>query len=295
MSEAPLEHFTFTHPWLSSDFCVRSVRPSRVLFGVADMIGHPRGLRWRNYMRVLNRYIGGLLDAPPAETVGDLEAKLREHLLWHDRQVHRFRISHDRAAFGFCVLFAIFDGAGGRILWLGDCRAYRVRRGARDPATGERAFEVVCLTRDHNAMGEMIEAGEPLTLFRTEMTEQTKRLSAFLGLGAEDRVRDLLSRSIAIPPLSADDCLLLMTDGVYTPHLRAQMDATNFRVSAPHYYLEPWFANLFAAADRRIPPEEPNYWPELATILVEETLAMVRRRPHYRDDMALCGLCAPNA
>ena len=37
------------------------------------------------------------------------------------------------------------------------------------------------------------------------------------------------------------------------------------------------------------------YWSELATILVEETLKLVRHRRHYRDDMALTGIYVPES
>lgn len=284
-----LDYFTFTYPWRSSDYCLTARHGNRALFGVADMIGHPQGLRWRNYMRVLSRYASRLLELPDQTPSSEIEAHLRDHLLWHDRQIFNFRMSHDQAAFGFCIATALLDGIEGRLLWLGDCRAYRLRRGPRE-RNGRRCFQVTCLTTDHNGLGHLIETHGETTLFQSEFLEQTKNLDAFLGLGAEEHNRERLSRSVPIAPIEADDCLLLITDGVYVPHLRAQLDGANFRVNRRIAYLESWLANFFAEADLRIPEEEFNYWPELATILIEATLKIVRRRRHYRDDMALVGI-----
>ncbi len=289
LSEPLLEYFTFSYPWRSSDFCLHARCRDRALFGVADMIGHPHGLRWRNYMRVLNRYAAHLLQQTDSTSLGEMESLFRDHLLWHDRQIFNFRMSHDHAAFGFCIAAALMQGLEGRLLWLGDCRAYRLRRGPRGP-DGMRRFEVSCLTTDHNGLGRLIAHRGELTLFRAEFLEQTKRLDAFLGLGAEEHNRDLLCRSVPIPPLELDECLLLLTDGVYVPHLRAQLDGANFRVDRSIAYLEPWLAGFFTDADRRIPDDELNYWPELVTILVEATLKLVRFRRHYRDDMAIVGV-----
>ncbi len=285
----PLEYFTFTYPWRSSDYCVQAVCPPKALFGVSDMVGHPHGLRWRNYMRVLNRYIGRLLSHHPATDLAGLQELLTEHLLWHDRQIFAFRQLHDQAAFGFCVLFAFFDGTAGRIQWLGDCRAYRITRGPI-AADGRRAFRVRCLTRDHNELAEAVAREGELVLFRDELMERSKRLGAFLGMGDSQHNRNVLVRSVSIDPLTPDDCVILMTDGIYIPHLRASLDGINFRVNRDRLYLESWFAHMLTEADLRLPPDEPNYWPELATILVEETIKLVRRRRHYRDDMALTGI-----
>ena len=293
MPKPAIEYFTFTYPRRSSDFCLRAVREPCAVFGVTDMIGHPRGLRWRNYMQVMNRHLGTMLRSVSPADLDALTSALSQQLLWHSRQIHDFRIVHDRAAFGFCLAMAAIHGSACRVMWLGDCRAYRIRRGDRDPATGERAFEVTCLTHDHNALGESVGREGGMVLFRSEMIEQSKRLGAFLGIEDDDLFGSLLRETVTVPALTPDDCLILITDGIYMPHLRAQMDASNFRLSRETYYLESWFRNLFTAADRRIPEDEFNYWPEMATILVEETLRHAGRRKQYLDDMAVTGIYIP--
>lgn len=290
MPDLAPEYFTFTYPRRSSDFCLRAARPPSAVFGVADMIGHPRGLRWRNYMHVMNRHLGHAIRAAPAADAAALTDALREQLMWHSRQIHNFRVTHDKAAFGFCLAMAAMHGTDCRVLWLGDCRAYRVRRGDVDPVSGDRRFEVACLTHDHNALGEAVGRDSGFTLFQNEMIEQSKRLGAFLGLEDDDLVARLLREAVTPVTLTPDDCLILMTDGIYMPHLRAQMDAANFHLSNATYYLEAWFQNLFSAADRRIPANEGNYWPEMGTILVEETLRHTARRRQYLDDMAITGV-----
>ncbi len=291
MADPVVEYFEFSYPRRSSDFCLRIQCPPRMVFGVADMIGHPHGLRWRNYIRVLNRFIAELLRH--TQTVGTLDeivAALREHLLWHDRQIYEFRMAHDRSAFGFCLILAVVDSTGARLLWLGDCRAYRVRRRSARSADRPAVFDVECLTKDHNALGQTLEQRGELTVYQAQLPEMTKRLGAFLGIGVEPVVRGLLEHSVTLPALTADECLLLMTDGIYMPHLRAQLEGIQQRLSRSQYYLETWFADRLSAADERIPLDEFNYWPELATVLVEETLDLTRRRRHYRDDMALVGM-----
>ncbi len=290
MADLLPDYFTFTYPRRSSDFCLRAARGPVSIFGVADMIGHPRGLRWRNYMHVMNRQLSHTLrSAHPADVVA-LTEFLREQLLWHSRQIHSFRVSHDRAAFGFCLAMAALHGTACRVAWLGDCRAYLVRRGGLDAASGDREFDVTCLTRDHNALGEAVGNGEGFTLFQNEMIEKSKRLGAFLGLDNDDLVARILREAVAPVDLTSEDCLFLMTDGIYMPHLRAQMDSANFHLSTATYYLEDWFRNLLVAADRRIPAGEPNYWPEIGTILVEETLRYAAKRRQYLDDMAVTGV-----
>jgi serine/threonine protein phosphatase PrpC len=290
MADLLPEYFTFTYPRRSSDFCLRAVRGPRAIFGVADMIGHPRGLRWRNYMRVMNRQLAHSLRAAAHADVAALTDFLREQLLWHSRQIHNFRVTHDRAAFGFCLAMAATHGSDCRVVWLGDCRAYRVRRGGVDSASGDRQFDVTCLTRDHNALGEAVGSNAGFTLFQNEMIEKSKQLGAFLGIDNDDLVARLLLEAVTPVDLTSEDCLFLMTDGIYMPHLRAQMDSANFRLSTATYYLEEWFRNLLVAADRRIPADEANYWPEIGTILVEETLRYAAKRRQYLDDMAITGV-----
>ena len=290
MADLVPEYFTFTYPRRSSDFCLRAARGPAAVFGVADMIGHRRGLRWRNYMHVMNRQLGHALRSEATRDVATLTDAVREQLMWHSRQIHNFRVTHDKAAFGFCLAMAALHGSDCRVFWLGDCRAYRVRRGDVDPSSGDRRFEVTCLTHDHNALGESVDREGGFTLFQNEMVEQSKRLGAFLGLDNDDRIAGILRDAVTPVALTPDDCLFLMTDGVYMPHLRAQMDAANFRLSRSTYYLETWFQNLLIAADRRIPAGEANYWPEIGTILVEETLRHTAKRRQYLDDMAVTGV-----
>lgn len=290
MNRMAPEYFTFTHPRRSSDFSLNATAGDCSVYGVADMIGHPHGLRWRNYMRVMNRHLKtSILKAGPSDAAS-LSRLITDQLLWHSRTIHEFRVQHDREAFGFCLALAGMHGVDCRVVWLGDCRVYRVRRGARDRNTGMRAFDVACLTKDHNALGELVEKRGDVVLFRDEMIKLSKRLGAFMGMDSDDVVAARLAASVTPVVVQPGDCLLLMTDGVYTPHLRAQMDSANFHLSHDTYYLESWFAHLFAEASLRVPDGEFNYWPEMATILIEQTLRHVRRRKRYRDDMALTGV-----
>lgn len=290
----PVEYFTFTHPKRSSDFCIRAAAPKTdgvtpTVFGVADMIGHPTGLRWRNYMHVFERQMSRALRAAPPRNPEELHRIVLDQLAWQSAQIHRFRSAHDRGAFGFCVCMAEAFGRLVRVAWLGDCRAYLLRRHGNGP-DAPASFEVRCLTEDHNELTPLLRAEEETVLFKHELVERSKRLSRFLGIEDDAAVRETLEQSHTDLELGPGECLILLTDGIYMPHVRQLVEGANDRFTADRYRLESWLAGTLEKADARIPDGEANYWQELVTILLEMTLDHTKRNRRRRDDMALTGL-----
>ena len=295
-----LEYCQFTHPRRSSDFCLRAPSPAKpegsvAVYGVSDMIGHPTGLRWRNYMKAMQKQLVRRMRDKPPNSLDEVDAILREELAWHSTQISRIRSRHDDEAFGFCVCMAAVCGRECEVQWLGDCRCYHVRRLPKDRTRPEDAMtvEVRCLTQDQNRLGDIMQEKEEFTVFQSETLELSKHLGCFLGIHDDDRVARTLVTSRARLTLAPGECLLLATDGFYMPNIRSLMDSTNFSLTRRGYYLEDWFAQLLTQADRRIPAGEPEYWPEMITYLIDRTLRLPCRRHQYRDDIAVMGLFAP--
>ncbi len=294
--DVDLEYFTFTHPRRSSDFCFAAESPAEgplgAVYGVTDMIGRPRRLTWRNYMRTAQRQMQQRMDRERPGTLPGLVGTLRDELLRHNGIIGELRRQHDREAFGFCSCFAAVHGKRCRVLWLGDCRAYRIRRHPR-PKPGQSPFSVRCLTRDQNELGALVEKQEEVALFRNDLLSLGRHLVCYLGCDEEARVRGQLEEHVADTVLTDDDCLLLATDGFYLPLARAMLDVTNFRLSRASYYLETWMENLLAVTADLGPRRRQATWEQLAGVLVEHALRQGRRHKLYRDDMAVFGLHLP--
>ncbi len=292
-----LEYFTYTHPRRSSDYALRAVLPPPRdglcgVYAAADMIDHPMGLRWRHYMKTAERLLHERLKEEDPADFDSLYDLIASELVWHSRQISGLRDSHDADAFGFCLSGAAVLGARCRVFRLGDCRAYHVRR-LTPRADRQGGFEVRCLTRDQNALGFQMAEEKTMSFFRNELIDLSKHLGCFMGIQQVDLVEHSLRREFTDVTLAPGECLLLATDGLYMPHLRALLDACAHRITEEQYYLEAWFGEHMARAHERIPPEELDYWPEIATMLIEATLEFGLRRYKYNDDIAVVGLYVP--
>ena len=269
---------TFIHPRLSSDYClaVEWDRPARV-FAACDLIGRPIGLPWRSYMRRVEAdlYRAGLAD-PPRGPDG-LATLVRRVLRRHNELIRLIRQQHDRSAFGFCLALAAIWEDEARIFWLGDCRAYRI--------VGQR---VECLTRDQNELYTAVSGAPPegLTLFAAEMSELTHRLEAFLGMAEDERMEQWLDTQDVRVTLDGKTALLLTSDGLYMPLLRARMDRTNHRITPEDLHVESDIAALLAEADRTPSVTLEEFWRRRAQGLAVGALRSGRRHRHYHDDIA---------
>ncbi len=285
-----LEVLTWTHPAQSSDRCVivegRESTPLRGWFGVADMIGRPARKSWRKYMGAVERQLQRRLEAEHPPDAATHHALMKTVLREHNRYIHDIAALHDTSAFGFCVCFASVFDRSGRIFWLGDCRAYRIRHIPR-PAPRGPEFEVEALTRDNNALDRFLREKEGKTLFfRNELLELSKRLDAFLGIGSEERISDLLDAPPQDFSLDPDTCLMLVTDGFTMPLIR-DITAVNNGLDLTDYYLESWLARLLEReAETQFAGTAPN-WPAWIGGLTAEVRKAATRHPDYKDDVAL--------
>lgn len=284
MNRAPLiEALTFTHPAQSSDFCLEAVSPDptvpAAVYAACDMIGRPQVLPWRNYMRRARRDFVALMAAEPPSSLDALTALVRRVLRHHNDLVRAIRERHDRSAFGFCIALAAIYAGEARIFWLGDCRAYTL--GAEGPR---------CLTRDQNRLHAAVAghtADDPLVLFKNEILELSRHLEGFLGMSdtaAMDALLDAQDVRLRIAPGAA---LLLTTDGLYMPIVRERMEVTNYRITAEDLYIEKSLAQFFEEADCEPHENAADRWMNRAVRVARAAVDIGRRRPRYRDDIAM--------
>ena len=269
---------TFIHPRLSSDYCLAVVWEGAArIFAACDLIGRPIGLPWRSYMRHVEEdlYRAGRTDPPRG--LDDLTTLVRGVLRRHNELIRLIRLRHDRSAFGFCLALAAIWEDQARVFWLGDCRAYRI--------VGQR---VECLTRDQNELYTAVSdaPADGLTLFAAEMSELTHRLEAFLGMADDERLKACLEAEDVRVTLDGKTALLLTSDGLYMPLLRARMDRTNHRITLEDLRVESDFAALLAEADQTPAASPEEFWRRRAEALALGALRGGYRHRHYHDDIA---------
>lgn len=288
-----LQYADFTYPRRSTDHCTRVEKAGLGIYAVADRIGSPWSLRFR-WITPIHRFDQDLLRHFPAvagETALDrLEDYLVDKMTEHNVRVRACRTRQDSEAFGYCVCAAAVAGARARLHWLGDCRAYHVRRhapGGRGPAV----FDVKCLTRDHNALGRLMQDRGPVVLSELELAKLDHRLEHYLGHEDLAQVRRVLQAQRVELELGTDEALILCTDGFYQPTQRVLLEANALKMTPAAFLLEEHLARLFSLADEHVPPGR-HYWQDLLTYLIDETLHAPGGR-RQKDDIAFIGLFRP--
>lgn len=282
--DVPCRYFGLTRPRFSSDtsFAILDARGRPALLGVTDMIGRPIRLAWRNYMKAAVGLIQREFLSAAPDSLEDRAAFFRAQLLRHSRLIREIARKHDRSAFGFCFAGAAVSGTRCRIHWLGDCRAYLLRRPPGDPP----AWECAALTRDHNALDLLVREKGELTLFRNEMQEMSRNLGGFLGMEEEPARAELESQEVRAD-LGPDDCLLLVSDGVHGPLLRVWLDRTRDRLDLPGLYLGGLLGEWLG---RRPETDDPRVeWEPMIRDLVRDVELYTRANPACRDDIAAAG------
>lgn len=280
-----LDYFTYRYPRKSSDYPLVAISdrtPAR-LYLVADMVGRPRGLEWRNYCRTMEQQIREQLNRETMGSLSEFADKVSGQLQWHSDFISRTRRDRDQSAFGFCMSGAAVWEHRARILRVGDCRAYHLRRTMPGQPASAR-----CLTRDQNALGERIESA-PHRLTSPEIAELSHQLGCFLGMHESQRVAATLSEVVEVD-LDRGDCLLLTTDGFHMPQVRNLAGHQSMMLSSDEFYLNRWMTVHLAAACEAIPSHERNFWPEVGEWLLEETHRASAYHRRYRDDIALIGV-----
>jgi len=276
-----------TLPRGSSDYGLAAVHAAdghmSGIYAVTDLIGHPIMLRFGKYMTAVQRDFQELLRRAPPGDLDALTTAVAREIAARNARIRELRAVKSRGAFGFCLCLAVVCDDACRIFQLGDARAYALRRRADPGGTPG----VVPLTSDQNQIQRLlVERRGEMVLFRNELVELSKQLECYWGHPDDATVRRTLEVAAAAPPLPlpAGDALLMMTDGLYLPLVRRRMDATNFRLTPEDYYLAPWFAEWFAA---RAADAAPPDWTALKDDLLRDTETWCRRKPRYRDDIAV--------
>ena len=281
--------FGLTRPRFSSDtsLLITDAQGAPAIVGVADMIGRPAGLRWRNYMKTAVRLIRKRLLESHLESLEERAVFLQEQLSHHNRIIREVSRHHDQTAFGFCIAAAAVAGAQCSLNWLGDCRAYRIRRvSGRSPA-----IECRVLTQDHNALETMIRSEGARSLFRGEMQELGKTILYHLGTDPDRADAVLLAQQVTLE-LERGECLLFMTDGVTTPLTRVLLNRNQDLLDNGSLYLEnflsEWLSEQPEALDRELP------WEIVVRRLVQHVELFTHQYPTYRDDIAVTGYFLPS-
>lgn len=164
------------------------VDPSGILWAVADgMGGHGHG-------DVAADIVIDHLTRVPVQDPG--RGDVVEAIEAANTAIRRWAAGSGVAQMGATVVAALVNDAGASLLWVGDSRAYRWRRGT-----------LLQVTRDHSVVQELVEAGR---LSRAEAERHPQANVVTRAVGAADRV-DVDAVDI---PLEPGDILLLCSDGL---------------------------------------------------------------------------------
>lgn len=285
-----LKQTAITLPRFSSDYCLCAQQPGpdggAAYFGVADMIGHPGILRRGQYMNKSERLVRMRLLEEKPDSLAAVDQMITHELARQNPQI-RAVCALSENAMGYCLCAAAFYQRTFRIHWLGDCRAYHLRR---EHSAGEVRYEVRILTQDQNMLHRTLAEKGELVFLRNELQDLSKKLDCFLGYEDDETVQRTLIGQQVGAELGPDDCLLLMTDGLYMPLVRALLDLTHFKISLKDYYLEDWLSRFLLQTENDRNPGAAARWPELVKALVDAVRKYTRRRPEYRDDIAVLGI-----
>ncbi|MBP7274677.1 MAG: hypothetical protein KBA51_00565 [Kiritimatiellae bacterium] len=283
-----LEHFTFRHPRHSSDFAIRVDVPGTpaAIFMVADMVGRPKRLRWKNFMGAMERQLGASLRREPPTTADELYDHLKKAILASSDVISRLREKYDQEAFGFCLCAACFWDRSARISNLGDCRAYRIGIDTDGHASAQ------CLTHDRNQLHDFMSNHTSPFVTPERLAELSHRLGSYMGMSERAQVEDALNDPVNIE-LQPGNCLWLSTDGFHMPVVRAIAGHAQMKLNLDEFYLERWLAAQVTRAREHIPSKEPNFWPEVGEWLLVESLQNAASHKRYRDDIAVVGVYSP--
>lgn len=287
-----IEFIAESQPRHGSDFCLHALarhgeRTAAVL-GVADTIGQPRQVR--ELAAFIRRFAARLQERvadPDGSRLDALTEGVAADLLAGNDELRR--IGGDPAdPFGFSVVLGVFDEARGRLFHLGDCRAYLVGPRAGNP---QAPIIARCLTRDHNALHEILQRQARHVFLKSELLDYSRRLEYYWGMPGESTLEDLVRRQTASVELAPNCGLLMMTDGLYLPLIRELLYHVNFTMSAEQYYLGPWFEFYFAQHPYFRDGVLLENWNTLLSDLLQRCAHYTAIKRRYRDSIAALWAC----
>lgn len=166
--------------------------PERGLWAVADgMGGHAAG----EYASRL--IVKALAELPTADTLDSYRTAASQCLGQVNRQLRDEARRRREPVIGSTVVALLAHGDQGLLVWAGDSRAYRYRRGA-----------IERLTRDHSRVEEMIDLGL-ITREQSAAHPAANIITRAIGVG------DDLELEFAVTDTEEGDVFLLCSDGLY--------------------------------------------------------------------------------
>ncbi len=141
--------------------------------------------------------VSALASIPPPASLGALIGEVRQRLQTVNRQLNEEARSRRERVIGSTVVALLVFGSHGVVLWAGDSRAYRYRRG-----------ELTQLTRDHSQVEELVSRG----LLAPEQAEEHPAANVITrAIG----VAEYLELDSEMFTIAEDDSFLLCSDGLY--------------------------------------------------------------------------------
>jgi protein phosphatase len=141
--------------------------------------------------------VSELAGIPQPASLGDLLGQVRQRLQTVNRRLHDEARTRREQVIGSTVVALLAFGGHGVVVWAGDSRVYRYRRG-----------EFIQLTRDHSQVEELVRLG----LLAREGIEGHPAANVITRAVG---VADFLELDSEMFPLAEDDTYLLCSDGLY--------------------------------------------------------------------------------
>ena len=141
--------------------------------------------------------VSALASIPPPASLGALVGEVRQRLQAVNRQLNEEARTRREQVIGSTVVVLLVFGGHGIVVWAGDSRAYRYRRG-----------ELIQLTRDHSQVEELLSRGL-LSPDQVEGHPAANVITRAVG------VVDFLELDSEMFTLAEDDTYLLCSDGLY--------------------------------------------------------------------------------
>jgi protein phosphatase len=141
--------------------------------------------------------VSALASIPPPASLGALIGEVRQRLQAVNRQLNEEARTRHEQVIGSTVVALLFFGTHGVVIWAGDSRAYRYRRG-----------ELIQLTRDHSQVEELVRQGL-LAPDRVEGHPAANVITRAIG------VAEFLELDSEMFTLAEDDTYLVCSDGLY--------------------------------------------------------------------------------
>lgn len=238
-------------------------------------------LRMRRFLHRLKRDFKASCLENVAPDIAAMDKQISEFISTQNRAIWEENDPAPDRPIGFCMAMAMVCNRMVRCKWLGDCRIYHIR----PPRDAGGRIVVKLLSHDQNMLCRNIEENESYTFLKNEMTELSRTLLLYWGKPEQLIVQQTLSEQSQETELAPRDLLLLLTDGLFLPLIRAKLDLSNYNLTKDEFTLEEWLSS-FLERGAFFDPSRADRWQEVVPALMETTEQYTGRKTRYRDDMA---------